>query len=147
MSPRLPVCEAGVHTTELSTPQLLQPIELVRDHTQLNFKFDGGHNVHKLEGSYIPVVKVILSLGRVSSKGQIVIPKAIRKKMGIVEGDRVLVYATGDIIVLRRVRESEKVLSAVSASIREKIAQRQVTPEGVEEAISTVRREKAESRT
>lgn len=88
----------------------------------------------------------ILSLSRVSSKGQVVIPKAIRKRMGIVEGDRILVYATGDIIVLRRVRETEKVLSTVSTSIREKITRRRVMPEDVEEALAAVRGAKAEGR-
>jgi len=85
----------------------------------------------------------LLSLSKVSSKGQIVIPKTIREKMGIVEGDRVLVYATGGIIVLRRVRERENVLSTMSASIRKKITEKGVRPEDVEEAIASVRKAKA----
>jgi len=85
----------------------------------------------------------LLSLSKVSSKGQIVIPKTVREKMGIVEGDRVLVYTTGNIIVLRRVREGENVLSTVSASIRKKIREKGVRAEDVEEAIASVREAKA----
>lgn len=88
----------------------------------------------------------ILSLSKVSSKGQVVIPKEVREKMGITEGDRVLVYATGDIIVLRRVGEAERVLAAASTTIRSKIAEKQITPGDVEEAITAVRRDKAQSR-
>ena len=87
----------------------------------------------------------LLSLSKVSSKGQIVIPKTVREKMGIVEGDRVLVYATGNIIVLRKVREGENVLSTVSASIRKKIREKGVRAEDVEEAIASVREAKAQS--
>lgn len=87
----------------------------------------------------------MLSLSRVSSKGQVVLPKPLRERMGLVEGDRLLVYATGDLIVLRRVKEGESVLSAVSASIREKVAKRAVRAEDVEEAIASVRKAKAES--
>jgi len=85
----------------------------------------------------------LLSLSKVSSKGQIVIPKTIREKMGIIEGDRVLMYATGDIIVLRKVRERENVLSIMSASIRKKIMEKGVRAEDLEEAIASVRKAKA----
>jgi len=65
--------------------------------------------------------------------------------MGIVEGDRVLVYAAGNLIVLRKVREGESVLSTVSESIRKKIVEKGVRVEDVEEAIASVRKAKAES--
>jgi len=87
----------------------------------------------------------VLSISTVSSKGQVVIPKSIREKMGLIEGDRILVYATGDIIVLRRIRKEENVLSTVSASVREKIMDRGVRVKDVEEAIASVRKAKAES--
>lgn len=65
--------------------------------------------------------------------------------MGIVEGDRVLVYTAGNLIVLRKVREGESVLSTVSVSIRKKIVEKGVGVEDVEEAIASVRKAKAES--
>jgi len=69
----------------------------------------------------------------------------IREMIGIVEGDRVLVYAKGNIIILRKAKEDEDVLSTVSASIRRKVVKRRITFEDVEEAIASVRRTKAES--
>jgi AbrB family looped-hinge helix DNA binding protein len=87
----------------------------------------------------------LLSVSKVSSKGQIVIPRMIREMIGIVEGDRVLVYAKGNIIILRKAKEDEDVLSTVSASIRRKVVKRRITFEDVEEAIASVRRTKAES--
>jgi len=88
----------------------------------------------------------LLSLSKVSSKGQVVIPKKVREKMGIVEGDMVLVYATGNVVVLRRVKESESVLSTVSSSVRRKVAEKAVRAEDVEEAIASVRKADAEGR-
>jgi len=88
----------------------------------------------------------LLSLSKVSSKGQVVIPKKVREKMGIVEGDRVLVYATGNVVVLRRVKESESVLSTVSSSVRRKVAEKAVRAEDVKEAIASVRKADAEGR-
>lgn len=87
----------------------------------------------------------MLSVSKVSYKGQIVIPRMIREMIGIVEGDRVLVYAKGNIIILRKAKEDEDVLSTVSASIRRKVVKRRITFEDVEEAIASVRRTKAES--
>jgi len=87
----------------------------------------------------------LLSVSKVSYKGQIVIPRMIREMIGIVEGDRVLVYAKGNIIILRKAKEDEDVLSTVSASIRRKVVKRRITFEDVEEAIASVRRTKAES--
>lgn len=89
-------------------------------------------------------VMALLSLSKVSSKGQVVIPKKVREKMGIVEGDRVLVYATGNIVVLRRVKDNESVLSTVSSSIRRKVAEKAVRAEDIEEAIASVRKADAE---
>ena len=40
----------------------------------------------------------------VSSKGQISIPLEIRKKMSITRGDKLAVYASGDVIMLKPIR-------------------------------------------
>ena len=40
---------------------------------------------------------------RMSSKGQVVIPEAIRKKLGLESGDRFLVLDEGDAIILKRI--------------------------------------------
>ena len=46
-----------------------------------------------------------VSVTKVSSKGQVVIPKEIREELGLVEGDRLLAYVVdGRAIVLEKIR-------------------------------------------
>lgn len=45
----------------------------------------------------------LIDVTKVSDKGQVVIPKAIREKVGFTEGSRLIVVATGDAVVLQRV--------------------------------------------
>ncbi|HXW36576.1 MAG TPA: AbrB/MazE/SpoVT family DNA-binding domain-containing protein [Nitrososphaerales archaeon] len=45
----------------------------------------------------------IIDVTKVSDKGQVVIPKEIRDKLGFVEGSRLIVVATEDAVVLQRV--------------------------------------------
>ena len=51
-----------------------------------------------------------LELTRLSQKGQVVIPTAVRRKMGLKEGTRFLVVGLEDVIVLRRLQLSEEKL-------------------------------------
>ncbi len=46
------------------------------------------------------------AVGNISTKGQIVIPAAIRDEMGLVPGTRVAIERQGDTIVLRPVTEA-----------------------------------------
>ncbi|BAD85077.1 transcription regulator, SpoVT/AbrB family [Thermococcus kodakarensis KOD1] len=39
---------------------------------------------------------------KVSSKGQIVIPKSLREKLGIKEGEYLLIFSRGDVIVMKK---------------------------------------------
>lgn len=39
---------------------------------------------------------------KVSSKGQIVIPKNFREKLGIKEGEYLLIFSRGDVIVMKK---------------------------------------------
>lgn len=45
----------------------------------------------------------IIDVTKVSEKGQVVIPKEIRDKLGFVEGSRLIVVATDDAVILQRV--------------------------------------------
>lgn len=51
----------------------------------------------------------ILELTKITSKGQVVIPKEIRDSRQIKEGEKFLVYDTHDSIVLKRIKNAEKV--------------------------------------
>ena len=55
----------------------------------------------------------IIDITKVTEKGQVVIPKEIRDKMGFVEGTRLIVVASEDAVVLQKVE-------AVAGKIRMK---------------------------
>lgn len=76
---------------------------------------------------------------RLSSKGQVVIPKSIREKMNLKNGDKLIAFTSGDLIILRKVRE-ESAFNLMSRSIREKIAGLGVERAEVEKAVSWARR-------
>ena len=99
-----------------------------------------------LYASWINLTLVMLlavSVTRVSSKGQVVIPKNLKEKLGIKEGDRLLVYAVRDLIVLRKFKAAESILSIVSAPFMKKAAERGITRKDVDEAIADVRKRRA----
>lgn len=73
---------------------------------------------------------------RVSSKGQVVIPKRVREKMGIKEGEYLLLVQEGDIIVMKKLDVN---LEAVFRE-GETLAKKQgITVEDVKRAIKEVR--------
>ncbi len=45
----------------------------------------------------------MLSAGRLSTKGQIVIPKKVRDELGLEPGDPLAIGVSGDMIVLRKI--------------------------------------------
>ncbi len=49
-----------------------------------------------------------VSITRVSSKGQVVIPLDLRKDAGLNSGDKLLVYGNKGTIVLKRIEPSQK---------------------------------------
>lgn len=55
----------------------------------------------------------MIDITKVTEKGQVVIPKEIRDKMGFKEGTRLIVVASGDAVVLQKVE-------AVAGKIRMK---------------------------
>ena len=80
---------------------------------------------------------------KLSSKGQVVIPEAIRERLGLEAGVQFVVVAEGDVVVL-------KVLNAPNMSdfkalldkAQESADAAGLTPEDVEEAIRQVRSKK-----
>ncbi len=73
---------------------------------------------------------------RVSSKGQVVIPKRVREKMGIKEGEYLLLVQEGDILIMKKLDVNLKeILKEGERLAREK----GITKEDVERAIMEVR--------
>lgn len=44
-----------------------------------------------------------ISVGTVTSKGQVTIPKEIREMLGVIEGDKVIFLVEGDRVLMRKV--------------------------------------------
>ena len=83
----------------------------------------------------------MIDVTRISSKGQVVIPKPIRERLNLAEGDRLIAYAKGGLIVLRRLEEEESILSLLSQPIREKMADLEVKRKDVDDAVKRARQE------
>jgi len=84
---------------------------------------------------------------KITSKGQVVIPRDIREKEGIKEGEHFFVYGSGDSIILKRVKnleavknidEFEKVFRSAWKTAKEK----GITGKDVTEVIRSARVEK-----
>ena len=80
-----------------------------------------------------------VEITKMTSRGQVVIPQDIRQSKGLKEGEKFLVYDTGDSIVLKRVKnlqkakdieEFEKTFSSMWKTAKTKgIAKKDVTEE------------------
>jgi len=82
---------------------------------------------------------------KVTSRGQIVIPKSIRVDMGIEEGEKFLAYDREDTIVLKRLlggEEGEAELEDVFAPLWKKAKEKGLTKADVEGEIKAYREEK-----
>ena len=80
---------------------------------------------------------------KVSSKGQIVIPQAIREKLGISEGTAFAVWSNGDEILLRKMEVKEKKTWAeIAAPFRKLAKDNRITEDDVLTAIQKARARK-----
>ena len=82
----------------------------------------------------------MVELLKLSSKGQVVIPKAIRNNLNLREGDRLIIFSRGNLLILRRVEGEESVLSILTQPVREKILKLGIKREDVQEAVSWTRK-------
>jgi len=81
----------------------------------------------------------MIELLRLSTKGQVVIPKSVRDRLNLKEGDKLVAFTRRDMIVLRKIESEENILSILSQPVREKIKNLDITKEDVREAISSAR--------
>ena len=81
----------------------------------------------------------MIEVTKMSSKGQVVIPKDIRENLKLKEGDKLIAYNKGDLIILRRLEGEESILSLLSQPISRKIAELGVTRKDLDDAIRWAR--------
>jgi len=83
---------------------------------------------------------VRLATTKLSSKGQVVIPEAIRERLGLEAGVQFVVVAEGDVVVLK-VLNAPKMsdFKALLDKAQESADAADLTPEDVQEAIREVR--------
>lgn len=82
----------------------------------------------------------------VSEKGQVVIPQAIRKKLGIVPKSKLLVYGYQDAVIMKKleVPNVTKELEAIYKRVNKKIAKYgELTNEEINEVIQDRRKKKS----
>jgi len=82
---------------------------------------------------------MVTTVTKVSAKGQIVIPKDLREKMKLKEGDTLLLYSTDSMLVIRKVTKQEAVLSVIAEPVRKKIKQLGITRKDLAKAIERAR--------
>ncbi len=79
-----------------------------------------------------------------SSKGQLVIPKRIRKEMGLQERDKFIVVRDSENVILRKIKKGQpdrKLLSLLDEFAR-KFEEARISPEDVKEEIRKARVQK-----
>ncbi|MEM1554217.1 MAG: AbrB/MazE/SpoVT family DNA-binding domain-containing protein [Thermoproteota archaeon] len=77
---------------------------------------------------------------RVSSKGQVVIPKGVRSRLGLKKGDKLLAYSKGDMLLIRKIGKEESILAILSVSSRRKVASLKISRMEVEKAVEEARK-------
>jgi len=82
---------------------------------------------------------MVTAITKVSAKGQIVIPKDLRERLNLKEGDTLLVYSTDSMLVIRKVTKQESILSIIAEPVRKKIKKLGITRKDVSKAIEQAR--------
>ena len=82
-------------------------------------------------------------LTKISSKGQVVIPKAVRELLNIEEGDVFAVFGGNDTVIMKRVEiPSRGDLERILRQGQEHAKEKGITREDVQKAIEEVRKER-----
>jgi AbrB family looped-hinge helix DNA binding protein len=88
----------------------------------------------------------MIKVTKVSAKGQVVIPKDLRERMNLKEGDTLLIYSKDSMLVMRKVARRETILSAIAEPVRKNVRKLGITRNDVSEAIrQAMRSEESES--
>lgn len=77
---------------------------------------------------------------RLSSKGQIVVPRRIRERLRLADGEIFLIFGTDDTLVLKRVQKpSVTEFNALLAQSRKLAKEKGLTKKDMERAIADIR--------
>lgn len=80
------------------------------------------------------------STTKLSSRGQVVIPEEIRKRLGLEPGDQFVVVGEGNVVILKTVEPPKPTeLKALMDQVQEAARVAGITPDDVEQAIRDVR--------
>lgn len=75
-----------------------------------------------------------------SSKGQVVLPQEVRERLNLKEGNKFLVIAEGDTVILKAIKPiPREKFKAMLQSTREAVKKAGIAPEDIEKAIARVR--------
>ena len=84
-----------------------------------------------------------VDITRLSSKGQIVVPRAVREALGLETGAKFIVLADADTIILKRIQEpSLAEFRRMANKAEERAREAGLTPEDVEAVVERARRKK-----
>lgn len=88
-----------------------------------------------------------VNVTRLSSRGQVVIPREIREKLALEEGARLLVFRISDSVILKSTSEiSAEGLTSSLEAIRKKISQLGISRRDVEREIRAARKTKQKAK-
>lgn len=76
---------------------------------------------------------------KITSKGQVTIPKAIRERYGLVEGDYLILEPKGEDLIVRKGRVTPEDFEVLAGRIAERFEDRGVSRSDVEDAIRWAR--------
>ena len=93
------------------------------------------------------MIQYLSDVTAVSSKGQVVLPKAIREKLQIVSGTKLMVFSDGISVVLKPIPEPDisefkELMDAASSWA----AEVEMTEDDITSAIKTVRKRRADNK-
>lgn len=79
---------------------------------------------------------------KMSSRGQIVVPKNIRDSLHLKAGERFMIFANGDTLILKKIQKPRDVdIDEMFAKSQRLAKEKGLKPEDVEKAIQSVRHE------
>ena len=89
---------------------------------------------------------VVSEVTSISTKGQVVLPKAIRDSLSLVPGSKLMVFSDGDNILMKPIKEpSLEEFDSLMAQSHELAQRVEMTEDDITEAIKTVRKRRKTS--